>query len=83
MHCAPLSASGIPTAQVSFRSRTGVSGWSGSTAILAELGTLQVEFRHLAYHTKNMRYEQKAMRPLQIMKQKHPWHGLYPIKVGT
>ena len=27
------------------------------------------------------RYEQKAMRPLQIMKKKHPWHGLYPIKV--
>ena len=21
------------------------------------------------------------MRPLQIMKKKHPWHGLYPIKV--
>ena len=28
------TASGIPTAQVSFRSRAGVSGWSGNTAIL-------------------------------------------------
>lgn len=56
------TASGIPTAQVSFRSRTGVSGWSGNTAILAELGTLQVEFRHLAYHTKNLKYVQNTKK---------------------
>ena len=77
------TATGIPTAQVSFHSHAGVSGWAGNTAILAELGTLQVEFRHLAHHTRTPRFEDKAMRPLQLMRHRSSsaWNGLYPIKV--
>lgn len=75
------TATGIPTAQVSFKNHAGMSGWAGNTAILSELGTLQVEFRYLAHHTKNKKYEQKAMRPLQLMKRRNPWNGLFPIKV--
>ncbi len=37
---------GIPHGMVDFQSHTGGGGWSGDSAILSELGTLQVEFRY-------------------------------------
>jgi mannosyl-oligosaccharide alpha-1,2-mannosidase len=77
------TSSGIPTSQVNMRSHQGAGGWSGGSAILAELGTLQVEFRYLAHHAKKPAAEKKAMKPLQLMHQKNPPHGLYPIMINT
>jgi mannosyl-oligosaccharide alpha-1,2-mannosidase len=54
-----------------------------STAVLSELGTLQVEFRYLAQITKNSEYETKAMRAFQVLSRKNPKNGLFPIKVST
>jgi len=64
--------------------KTGVGGnsWSGGSAILAELGTLQVEFRYLAHHTKNPALEAKCMKSLQLMNKRQPANGLFPIKIG-
>lgn len=73
---------GIPTGMVNFKSGHSSNGWSGSSAILSELGTLQVEFRYLAHHTKSPKYEEKSMKPLQLMRQRRPSSGLFPIKIS-
>lgn len=77
------SPSGIPHGMVNFRSGEASGGWSGSNAILSELGSLQIEFRYLAQAVKEVSYEAKAMRPFQVMYAKHPPTGLYPIKVSN
>jgi Glycosyl hydrolase family 47 len=50
--------------------------------VLSELGTLQIEFRNLGYYSKNLQYEKKAMRPIQILQKANPPNGLYPIRVN-
>eukprot|EP01041_Mallomonas_annulata_P002517 gene2517-4896_t len=74
---------GIPSSQVNFRSGQAADGWSGGTAILSELGTLQVEFRYLSYMTEEKKYEEKSMKVMQRMNALKPKNGLYPIKVST
>ena len=74
--------SGIPHSQLNMNSGHGAEGWSGGNAILAELGTLQVEFRFLAYMAQDPTYEKISMKPLQVMASLHPNHGLFPIKVS-
>lgn len=75
--------SGIPRGQVSLTSREGVAGWSGGSAILSEIGTLQVEFRYLAEATGNKAFETKSMAPLLQMHKRQPPNGLFPIKVSV
>jgi hypothetical protein len=67
---------------VDLSKRAASSGWSGNSAILAELGTLQVEFRYLSHATTNPSYEDISMEAIKLMAAKNPPHGLYPIKVG-
>lgn len=76
------SSSGIPFAMINLQGHQGVTGWAGSTAILSELGSLQLEFRYLSYKLKDPKFETKAMKPLKLMRTKRPAHGLYPIKVN-
>lgn len=73
---------GIPRSQVDLSKRAASTGWSGNSAILAELGTLQVEFRYLSHATTNPSYEDISMEAIKLMAAKNPPHGLYPIKVG-
>lgn len=73
---------GIPYAMINLGGHKGVHGWAGSSAILSELGSLQVEFRYLAMKTKQQDFENQAMKPLQLMQKKKPAHGLFPIKVN-
>ncbi len=75
--------SGIPKGMVNFKTHAASGGWSGNSAILSELGTLQLEFRYLSYATKDKKYEAAAMKPLQVMRTKSPKYGLYPIKVSV
>jgi hypothetical protein len=73
------SPSGIACSTVDIRG----GGCAGaSSAILSEMGTLQIEFRHLAYHTKVAAYEQEAMRGIQTMHRAGSPNGLYPIRVS-
>lgn len=67
-----------------FQTHRGLSSWTGSSAILSELGSLQLEFRYLALQSKLNHYEVKSMKPLQQMyrKQAEVRSGLYPIKVN-
>lgn len=74
--------SGIPMGAVSLNSGSGAPVNRGGSAVLSELGTLQVEFRYLAEATKRPEFEAKAMKALQVMRTKRPGHGLYPIKVS-
>jgi len=53
--------------------------WHRNSAALAELGTLQLEFRYLARSTGNAEYEQKAMRVLELMEPLQPQDGLFPV----
>ena len=76
------TASGIPSGSVNLNSGAG-AGRKGGSAVLSELGTLQVEFRYLAAATNKKEFETKAMKPFQVMRTKHPNNGLYPIKVST
>jgi hypothetical protein len=73
---------GIPYAMINLNGHSGVHGWAGSSAILSELGSLQLEFRYLSYKTKQLDFEAQSMRAMQLMHKKHPAHGLYPIKVN-
>eukprot|EP00607_Mallomonas_marina_P010390 CAMPEP_0182422000 /NCGR_PEP_ID=MMETSP1167-20130531/7594_1 /TAXON_ID=2988 /ORGANISM="Mallomonas Sp, Strain CCMP3275" /LENGTH=874 /DNA_ID=CAMNT_0024599693 /DNA_START=38 /DNA_END=2662 /DNA_ORIENTATION=+ len=77
------TASGIPTSHVNLRTGQANGGWSGSSAILSELGSLQLEFRYLSYMTDDPKYEAKSMKAMQVMNQQHPPHGLFPIKVSS
>ena len=72
----------MPSGQVDLRSgRGGAHGWSGGSAVLAEVGTLQVEFRYLAAKTGKAEYAAKANRVFEVLSRQHPAHGLYPIYV--
>ena len=75
--------SGIPRGMVNFKTHAASGGWSGNSAILSELGTLQLEFRYLSYLTKDDKYEAAAMKPIQVLRRKAPKDGLYPIKVSV
>lgn len=76
--------SGIPNGQVNLQSKNSHNaGWTGGSAILAELGTMQVEFRYLSQATGDPIYAQKVNKVFDIMAEKHPNDGLYPIYVNT
>ena len=74
---------GIPRAQLNMTSGKGIYGWSRGSAVLAELGTLQLEFRYLSYATKVQRYEEISMKAMQAMAAFKPKNGLYPILVSA
>lgn len=74
--------SGVPSGRVNLKSGSGGGGWSGGAAVLSELGTLQVEFRNLAYATKDLHFETKSMKVMQLMNRHRSPTGLYPIKIS-
>ena len=74
--------SSIPQSQVDLSSGQAKGGWSGGSAVLSELGTLQVEFRYLSMASGDPKYERTSMKAIQAMYKANPAHGLYPIKVG-
>ncbi|KAG7372160.1 glycosyl hydrolase family 47 protein [Nitzschia inconspicua] len=70
---------GIPTSQVNLA--TGQSkniAWTGNSAITAEFGTLQLEFRMLARLSGILDYKEKSEHIYKLMNDMHPAHGLYP-----
>ncbi|CAM9973923.1 unnamed protein product, partial [Hapterophycus canaliculatus] len=71
--------SGIPTPRVNFR--TGKNS-GGSKSVLAEIGTLQVEFRYLSKITGVQKYADKANRVFDIMHDIKSHDGLYPIFIN-
>uniref|UniRef100_A0A7S4T7X4 alpha-1,2-Mannosidase n=1 Tax=Ditylum brightwellii TaxID=49249 RepID=A0A7S4T7X4_9STRA len=76
------TASGIPNGQVNLH--TGDSrdaSWTAGKALIAEFGTLQVEFRYLAAATGKSHYAEKSEHVFEIIKQMNAPKGLYPVYV--
>jgi len=58
------------------------AGWTGGSSLLAEIGTIQVEFRYLAEITGRKDFREKADKVFQIMNTKRGPDGLYPIYIN-
>ncbi|KAG5833445.1 hypothetical protein ANANG_G00276020 [Anguilla anguilla] len=71
---------GIPWAMVNLKSGVGRNwGWaSAGSSILAEFGTLHMEFVHLTYLTGNPVYYQKVMHIRKLLAKMERPNGLYP-----
>ncbi|CAM9257753.1 unnamed protein product [Choristocarpus tenellus] len=67
--------SGLPTSHVNFKSGTA----RRSQSVLAEIGTLQVEFRYLSHATGDPKYANKVNHVFEHLAQIGGNHGLYPI----
>uniref|UniRef100_A0A4W3JSY4 alpha-1,2-Mannosidase n=1 Tax=Callorhinchus milii TaxID=7868 RepID=A0A4W3JSY4_CALMI len=71
---------GIPWALINLRSGVGRNwGWaSGGSSILAEFGTLHLEFVHLSEVSNNPKFAEKVMAIRKVLNRLEKPHGLYP-----
>ncbi|KAL4674811.1 hypothetical protein H8959_018745, partial [Pygathrix nigripes] len=71
---------GIPWAMVNLKSGVGRNwGWaSAGSSILAEFGTLHMEFMHLSYLTGDLIYYKKVMHIRKLLQKMDRPNGLYP-----
>ncbi|XP_055484375.1 mannosyl-oligosaccharide 1,2-alpha-mannosidase IB isoform X2 [Psammomys obesus] len=71
---------GIPWAMVNLKSGVGRNwGWaSAGSSILAEFGTLHMEFVHLSYLTGDLTYYRKVMHIRKLLQKMERPNGLYP-----
>ncbi|KAJ3107257.1 hypothetical protein HDU96_007965 [Phlyctochytrium bullatum] len=74
------SPGGIPLNSFNIATKTVRGGWAGyETVILAEAGTLQLEFQYLSDVTGDLVFEEKAMKALDgILETPVKVQGLYP-----
>lgn len=68
---------GFPAAQVDVRNGVGQNGWYAGT-ILAEAGTLQLEWRHLSQQTGDPRFAAKADKAMRSVFEAAKNRGLVP-----
>uniref|UniRef100_A0A8C5Y1G1 alpha-1,2-Mannosidase n=1 Tax=Microcebus murinus TaxID=30608 RepID=A0A8C5Y1G1_MICMU len=71
---------GIPWTMVNLKSGVGRNwGWaSAGSSILAEFGTLHMEFVHLSYLTGDLVYYKKVMHIRKLLRKMNRPNGLYP-----
>lgn len=76
------TASGLPKAQVDVG--TGEAKWHSwvNHAILAEVATIQLEFRYLSHATNDIKYKHKADKALDVVLAAAGGRGLVPIYLG-
>lgn len=78
------SSTGLPFGMVDLTTgRHSNLGWTGGAALVAEIGTLQVEFRYLAHATGKPQYAEPVERAFQILKDMAPEDGLYPYAIAN
>lgn len=80
------TASGLPNAEVHLRSGRGnPQTWAGSSLLLAEVGTVQLEFKYLSQHLHNDTWAKKADKVVDVLDamQKPLGEGMYPYKIST
>ena len=75
------TSSGIATGQIDLHSGHTTNGWTGHSAILSELGSLQLEFRSLAKFSGINKYEEMSMRGIQFLYKRYPKNGLLGVKI--
>jgi len=75
--------SGLPRGEVNLANRQSNNpGWTGGSSLLAEVGTVQLEFAYLSKHNGNPIYAEKALKVLSHMdKLRKSYEGLYPIYI--
>jgi len=73
---------GFPMAQINLKSlQVKTQDWLGNAAVLAEVGTFQLEFEALSRHTGDAQYSQKAQQVFSKLASVQPASGLYPLFV--
>jgi len=71
---------GLPCTTISLIGTTcNYASWTGHSAILAEFGTIQLEFKYLAYHTGEKKYWDVVERIMTLMRRAEKPNGLYPV----
>lgn len=76
------SPSGIPFGVINLAQNVSFGhSWTMGASILAELGTLQIEFRYLSKVTGKKIYAEKVEKVSEIMSGMVPFNGLFPIFV--
>ncbi|CAI5473852.1 unnamed protein product [Closterium sp. Yama58-4] len=74
---------GIPFAYVDLASGGGnAPGWTGGSAVLADLGTLQLEFVTLSQRTGDPKYAIKAENVIKQIEKIFPEDGLVPMFIS-
>lgn len=56
--------------------------WTGGASILSEIGTVQLEYLYLAYHTNNPEYAKKPLQVFKHLDSLRKTDGLYPLYVN-
>ena len=73
---------GLPMATVNLATGTAdPPGWTSGALILAEMGTIQLEFKALSKHTGDPKWDQKAQAIFDHLERISPADGLYPLFV--
>ena len=61
------------------------AGWTGGSALLAEIGTVQLEYRYLAHHTGKSVYKEKTDKVYEVLRKvkNTMTDGLPPMYIST
>ena len=80
MYAFKKNPTGLPCTTISLTSSRQCThpSWAQSSAILAEFGTIQLEYKYLAYHTGDRKYWDVADNIMQLMRKVDRPHGLFP-----
>eukprot|EP00906_Rhabdomonas_costata_P030244 RCo042731 len=74
------SACGVPYSHINLKTgHCRGNDWAPASAILAELGSVQLEFRYLSHLTQNPVYDLAVTRVMDVMERAQPTHGLFPL----
>lgn len=72
---------GLPYPGITVATKKTSNTWTGQDSLLAELGTLQLEWRYLTYHTGDNIFRTKAENVYAAIKGKDN-NGIYPTKIN-
>lgn len=77
------TGAGIPLSTITLANgAASLAGWTGGGAILAELGTVQVEHRYLSHVIGDDTYARTAERVIETLDKVQPADGLFPIFIS-
>ena len=68
---------GIPAPEVNLGSGAASAGWTGSNSLLAEMGTIQLEFRQLSHYTGDPKYANACDKVSHMLEGMNTHNGLW------
>jgi len=82
-HAVEDSPSGLPYGQTQLNGhRSNNAGWLGGAVLLAEVGTIQVEFRYLSEVMHKKVYAEKVNKVFDILSNMRSIDGLFPYEIN-